>query len=88
MSDATAVSKTNGFRAQVKKKAVCFWNVKQYVEYTVTTEKVQMHISDVLHYAGDQVENNYMDRACDAYWGEESCTQGSDGETWGEETSW
>ena len=47
----------------------------------MTTEKFHVRISDVLHCAGDQVENNDMDRACDADRGEERCIQDCDGET-------
>ena len=47
----------------------------------MTTEKVQIHISDVSRYAGDQIENSDMDRARDADRGEERCVQAFDGET-------
>ena len=63
----------------MKKKAVCFGNVKQYVEYAVATETFPIYIGDVQLYGGHQVENNDMDRACDAGRGEGSCIQSSMG---------
>ena len=49
--------------------------------HAVTKEKVQIHISSVPHYAGDQVQDSDLDRTCDADRGEERSIQGFDGET-------
>jgi hypothetical protein len=60
----------------VKKKAVAFGNVMLYVVCAVTKEQVHRHVNDVSQYVADQVQNNDMDRACDADRGEETCIQG------------
>ena len=50
----------------------------------------KLHNEELLiqYCSGDKIETNEMGGACSVHGGDEMCTQGFGGETWGKESTW